>query len=115
MGYSNLLRAGDAVTLPLYFPSQLVRLYYFDYYSVWQPFMQLGRPPPIGVQGAVRSIPSDVPLVIWHMGESFLEILFMIWYIFGIYLRIVHSLILYEPQLSLFYILSATIFNANSY
>ena len=35
--------------------------------------MQLGRPPPLGVQGASRSIPSDVPVVIWLMEESLLK------------------------------------------
>ena len=74
MGYSHPILAGDAVTLPLYFPSQLVRLFLLNL-NYLAAFMPLGRPPPLGVQGAVRSIPSDVPVVIWHMGESFTEIL----------------------------------------
>ena len=83
MGYSHPIIAGDAVTLPLYFPSQLVRLFYYRILLYLAAFMQLGRPPPLGVQGAVRSIPSDVPLVIWHMGESFTEIFYqLVHYIF---------------------------------
>ena len=32
--------------------------------------MQLSRRSPLGVQGACSSFPSDVPLVIWHMGTT---------------------------------------------
>ena len=35
--------------------------------------MQLSRRSPLGVQGACSLIPSDVPLVIWHMGSAFLR------------------------------------------
>ena len=35
--------------------------------------MQLSCHSPSGVQGACLLIPSDVPLVIWHMGSAFLR------------------------------------------
>ena len=86
MGYSHPLLAGDAVTLLLCFPSQLVRSFLYIVPTLFgHLFMQLGRPPPLGVQGAARSIPSDVPLVIWHVGESFIEIFYRL-ACFSIYL-----------------------------
>ena len=66
-------------------------------------FMQLGRSPPLGVQGAARSISSDVPVVIWHMRESFTEIFWRIIYF-------VLNPISYRPQMVSSHIMSATIF-----
>ena len=34
---------------------------------------QLSRHSPSGVQGVCSPIPSDVPMVIWHMGDGFFE------------------------------------------
>ena len=74
MGYSHPIIAGDAVTLPLYFPSQLVRLFLYYYYTAWLPYAIGPLPTPRG-PGSRPLYPIRCTIGYLAYGRKLIEIL----------------------------------------
>ena len=75
--HSHVILRGEAVTLHLFLPVSFGKTIIIPLCTVILLLtfyaMQLSRHSPLWVQEVCSPIPSDVPMVIWHMGDGFFK------------------------------------------
>ena len=91
MGYSHPLLAGDAVTLPLYFPSQLVRLFLsYYYYTAWL-FCAIGPLPTLRGPGGRPLYPIRCTVGYLAYGRKlYWDLYYLVHYIYICELHLLH-------------------------
>ena len=75
--HSRVILRGGAITLHLFLPVSVGKTIIMPLCTVILLLtfyaMQLSRHSPLWVQEVCSPIPSDVPMVIWHMGDGFFK------------------------------------------